>query len=102
MPSSRGGDSSPDNLAFACTGCNARKSDRLTAADPLSGRAARLFHPRQDDWHRHFTWSRSFLEVIGLTKTGRATLTALQLNRPHLRNLRRLLLRDGQHPPADS
>jgi len=99
-PTSRGGGSAPGNLAFACTGCNARKSDRLTATDPLSGAAARLFHPREQRWEQHFTWSRSLLEVVGLTKTGRATLAALQLNRGNLRNLRRLLLRDGRHPPS--
>jgi len=99
VPSSRGGGSETGNLAFACTGCNAHKSDRLSATDPLTDDDVRLFHPRQDRWQTHFEWSEDFLEVIGLTKIGRATLDALQLNRRNIRNLRRLLLAAGEHPP---
>lgn len=84
---------------MACTGCNAHKSDRLSATDPLTGDDVRLFHPRQDRWQAHFEWSEDFLEVIGLTKVGRATVEALHLNRRNLRNLRRLLLTVGEHPP---
>jgi hypothetical protein len=99
VPSSRGGGSEAGNLAFACSGCNAHKSDRLSATDPLTDDDVRLFHPRQDRWETHFEWSQDFLEVIGLTKIGRATVATLQLNRRNIRNLRRLLLTAGEHPP---
>jgi len=36
----------------------------------------------------------------GLTATGRATIAALDLNRQRVINLRRVLIRDGLHPPA--
>ncbi len=100
VPSSRGGGSELANLAFACTGCNAHKSDRLTIVDPLTGEEVRLFHPRRDAWNDHFEWSQDFLEVIGLTKVGRATVDALQLNRKHVSNLRRLLMTADEHPPS--
>lgn len=99
VPSSRGGGPETGNLAFACTGCNAHKSDRLTAVDPLTDDDVRLFHPRRDRWQTHFEWSENFLGIIGLTKVGRATVDAIQLNRRNIRNLRRVLLAAGEHPP---
>jgi hypothetical protein len=47
----------------------------------------------------HFTWSNDFTIVIGLSATGRATIAALQLNRPGLVNLRRALYTIKEHPP---
>jgi hypothetical protein len=38
------------------------------------------------------------LEIIGLTPTGRATVSALQLNRAEVINLRRILFAVGEHP----
>lgn len=34
VPRSRGGDSKLENLAWACPGCNLRKSSRVAAKDP--------------------------------------------------------------------
>ncbi len=101
LPLSRGGSSNFDNLAFACSGCNAHKSDRVAAQDPLSGHTTRLFHPRLDRWSEHFMWSSNYLQVVGRTDVGRATITCLKLNRANLQNLRLLLLKDGKHPPTD-
>src|SRR4051794_27297769 len=56
VPSSRGGTSDPDNLAWSCPGCNLRKSDRTEAVDPTSGMVVALFHPRRDRWSDHFRW----------------------------------------------
>lgn len=41
------------------------------------------------------------MQIIGRTPTGRATVTALRLNRKELVNLRELLLAVGLHPPTD-
>lgn len=100
IPSSAGGSSDPANLAFACAGCNAHKADKLEGADPVTGRSFRLYHPRRDRWARHFAWSSDALKIDGLTGIGRACVAALKLNRPALMNLRRLLLREGLHPPV--
>lgn len=44
-------------------------------------------------------YSENCALMLGLTPTGRATIGALQLNRPGLLNLRRVLYAVGEHPP---
>jgi len=46
-------------------------------------------------------WSDDFTLIVGLTGTGRATVEALQMNRPGVVNLRRLLHAAGLHPPPE-
>ena len=99
VPRSRGGSDELSNLAFACQGCNGHKHTSTEAADPLTGRLAPLFHPRRDEWARHFVWSGDTRRIIGVTPTGRATVERLRLNRPGLVNLRRVLRAQGEHPP---
>jgi hypothetical protein len=96
----KGGTTTPDNLALACQGCNNHKYDKMEARDPPSGRLVPLYHPRHDRWDAHFAWSEDFTLIIGLTPTGRATVDALLLNRDGVVNLRRLLYGHGEHPPT--
>ena len=100
IPVSRGGRSTLDNLAYACSGCNRHKYNRLLVYDPLEGREVPLFHPRQEVWEAHFGWNDDYTLVIGLTPVGRATVAALHLNREGVVNLRRLLRMAGKHPPV--
>jgi hypothetical protein len=100
LPRARGGSSSLDNLAFSCQGCNNRKYTSTDAIDPASGALAPIYHPRQHVWSDHFVWNEGFSLLIGLTPTGRATIAKLELNRPGLVNLRRVLHEVGEHPPA--
>jgi hypothetical protein len=102
IPRSQGGDTSLDNLALACQGCNNHKSNRTKSSDPVTNRPDDLFHPRTERWREHFIWDARFERIIGLTATGRATVEALQLNRPELVNLRRLLYAAGEHPLPDT
>ena len=51
------------------------------------------------NWYDHFTWSSDFIEVVGITEIGRATVHLLELNRIGLKNLRSVLLSLGIHPP---
>lgn len=88
-PSSRGGPTELDNLAWARPGCNLGKADRVDALDPLSGHPAPLFNPRRDAWADHFRWVGHRIEP--LTPAGRATIAALDLNRP-----RRILIRQSE------
>lgn len=99
-PESRGGVNDEDNLALACQGCNGSKSNKTHALDPATRRTVALFHPRQDDWDKHFAWSSDHLFLIGLTPTGRATIRELDLNREGVIQLRRLLLVNNEHPPS--
>jgi 5-methylcytosine-specific restriction endonuclease McrA len=100
IPESLGGTTDADNLALACQGCNNKKYNKTHAVDPISEETVPLFHPRRDNWHDHFAWSPDCLILKGLTATGRATIAALDLNRQRVINLRRILIRDGLHPPA--
>ena len=100
LPESRGGKSVENNLALACQGCNGLKSDKIQATDPATRRLVPLFHPRTDNWFAHFAWSPNYLNLIGLTPTGRATVQELELNRAGVIHLRRLLLLNGEHPPT--
>jgi HNH endonuclease len=101
IPRSRGGSHRPANLAFSCQGCNSFKYNSIEAPDPVSGERVSLLHPRRDAWRDHFTWSDDFTEILGLTPTGRATIARLDLNRPEVVNLRRLLILVAQHPPRE-
>lgn len=78
IPRQHGGATELANLAFACPHCNLRKGPNLTGIDPDSGRVCRLFHPRNDQWSRHFR--RSGARISGLTDTGRTTVWVLDLN----------------------
>ncbi|MBI2928279.1 MAG: HNH endonuclease [Verrucomicrobia bacterium] len=99
QPESRGGTTTLANLALACSGCNGRKRDRTSAVDPVTRLAVPLYNPRTDVWREHFRRDDDSLRIIGLTAMGRATVEALELNRPSLLNLRRVLKRAQKHPP---
>ena len=87
MPPAGDPDALP-NLAAACWPCNRAKSDATTGIDPRSGAVTALFNPRTQQWDEHFIWSSDFLDVIGVTPTGRATVVALRPNRPEYRRQR--------------
>jgi hypothetical protein len=100
VPKSRGGRQKLGNLAWACPGCNLRKSDRVEVPDPETGAMVRLFNPRSDVWREHFRFAA--YRIIGLTAVGRATVAALELN--HARRLRVRQAEEffGLFPPSDS
>lgn len=80
-PRQAGGETIAENLAWACFGCNGRKSIKTTHPDPETEQEVALFNPRQQLWLEHFAWNDDFTQVIGKTSQGRATIEALQLNR---------------------
>ena len=88
IPRSAGGPTQLNNLCLSCPTCNRHKAQRLTAHDLLSGRSVRLFRPTQDIWSYHFAWSADGAYILGRTPTGRATVEALQFNRPAMVLLR--------------
>jgi len=90
-----------DNLWLACSLCNDSKGCRIAAEDPSTGEVVRLFNPRHQDWHEHFSWSESGSVITGRTPAGRATVAALHLNRPTLVLARRAWVAVGWHPPKD-
>lgn len=98
IPRSKGGDQVFDNLALACQGCNNHKYAKIDGYDGVNGQLVPLYHPRQQVWSAHFVWNYDCTLIIGITPTGRATVTTLHLNREGLINLRRALFRLGEHP----
>jgi hypothetical protein len=100
LPRSKGGAAAPENLALSCQGCNGHKASRTTARDPATAKTVPLFHPRRQRWDEHFEWTADGTRVAGKSPTGRATVMALQLNRPGLQNLRRLMVLANLHPPV--
>jgi hypothetical protein len=100
IPIAAGGSTERQNLWLACRSCNEFKGAQTQALDPESKQLAPLFNPRTQDWYEHFAWSKDKAEVVGLTPTGRATVIALQLNRPLLVQARRRWAQAGWHPPV--
>ena len=99
FPVSKGGTDDLENLALACQGCNGYKSTKTEAFDVMSRMTAQFYNPRRDLWNEHFVWSEDFTEIIGKTARGRVTITVLKLNRQRVKNLRRILVLAGEHPP---
>ena len=99
VPISEGGTTTMENLAFACGGCNGHKYTKVQALDPVSRELVSLYNPRTQKWLDNFVWSDDFLQAVGLTAVGRATINALQMNRAGVVNMRKLLLMAGLHPP---
>lgn len=101
IPIAEDGETSLDNLALACGGCNGHKYTKVDAFDPVSQTQVPIYHPRQQPWNEHFGWSADYLQLIGLTAIGRVTIETLRLNRPGVINMRKLMLMAGLHPPDE-
>jgi len=74
------------------------KGAQTTGLDPMTLATVRLFHPRQDRFADHFKWGRHW-RMLGRTAIGRATIKALDLNRPRLVAIRRDLASMNRFPP---
>src|SRR5438552_17403965 len=55
------GPTNAENLALTCIYCNSYKGPNLSGIDPVTGKIARLFHPRLDASGRHFQWQGAML-----------------------------------------
>jgi hypothetical protein len=99
LPFSLGGHTIIANLAWACSGCNLYKQNKLDALDPLTDKRVKLFNPRRQRWSEHFVWNEDATLMIGLTATGRATIQTLRLNRAELINFRTAFRILKLHPP---
>ncbi|NOX63150.1 MAG: HNH endonuclease [Chloroflexi bacterium] len=98
IPLSLGGSDEESNLWLACPQCNRHKGDQVSVVDPVTLELVHIFNPREQKWDEHFTWSLSGEYILGLTPVGRATVSALQLNRAILVEARRFWAQVGRHP----
>ncbi|HLK61158.1 MAG TPA: HNH endonuclease signature motif containing protein, partial [Chthonomonadaceae bacterium] len=99
IPEKEGGLTLQDNLAFSCPLCNGSKRAQTRGHDPVTGKEVPLYHPRRQNWSRHFCWAEDLYTIGGRTQSGRATVEALQLNNPNLLRLRIIWLVIGSTPP---
>jgi hypothetical protein len=99
IPKAKGGVTTEDNLCLACSSCNGYKHSRIYGIDPETKQEVALFHPRQQDWSQHFTWSETGTHVVGLTPCGRATIEVLRLNHNLIVTTRAIWVSAGYHPP---
>ena len=93
VPRSAGGLTELNNLALACSHCNAHKAVREKGTDPLTGTYVRLFNPRIDDWTVHFLLNRKTGEIEGQTSIGRTTVEVLLMNAKQPIRARRNLIK---------
>jgi hypothetical protein len=99
VPRSVGGETRFENVCFCCPTCNRYKGDRTTAIDPDTRDEVALFHPHQDVWREHFVWNDDATELKGLSAIGRATISALKMNRRQIVRVRKMWAAMGEHPP---
>jgi hypothetical protein len=78
---------------MTCLHCNSFKGPNIAGRNAQSERIIRLFHPRHDDWNKHFAWDGPVL--IGRTRIGRVTIAVLRINLSYRIALRASLMREG-------
>ncbi|MBX3062384.1 MAG: HNH endonuclease [Anaerolineae bacterium] len=98
-PRSERGETTFDNLALVCRGCNSFKLSFQTGIDPTTGAEVPLFNPRSQEWQEHFQWAGDGAHVVGLTAIGRATVERLKMNRESIIESRLVWVQAGWHPP---
>jgi hypothetical protein len=91
-----GGPTIAENLALACAYCNRHKGSDMSSLDPLTQKPVCLFHPRNQQWRRHFRLNGPRIEP--LTAAGRATVMLLQFNVPDRIQNRLDLMAMGVYP----
>lgn len=88
IPLKHEGQTTLENLALACMHCNRHKGVNIGGLHPADGSMTRLFHPRRDDWHKHFRVKNGIL--TGRTKAAQVTIHVLRMNKPEQVQLRAL------------
>jgi hypothetical protein len=91
-----GGQSTVDNLAYACVLCNRSKGADVASINGESGEIVRLFHPRRDSWADHFRLDASL--ICARSQVGAVTIELLRFNAPERLVERGLLQTLGSYP----
>ena len=76
-----GGQSTEDNLAYACSICNLNKGSDIATIIEKDIKPIRFFHPRIDNWTEHFKVENTGI-ITPLTNIGKATIKIFKLNHP--------------------
>lgn len=89
------GQTTIDNLAFACVPCNSYKGSDLASIDPQTGKVTQLFNPRLQDWDEHFQLAEDGT-IVPRSAEGRVTILLLRFNEPLRQQQRANLLAAGR------
>ncbi len=98
-PTSKGGNSTAENLCLGCRHCNLHKAAKIYGFDAVTGKKLRLFNPARQKWVDHFTWREDKTLIIGKTPCGRATIYALKMNDELQTTARKAWKLTGLFPP---
>lgn len=90
------GQTSLENLAWSCIYCNRCKGSDIASVDPKTHKIVPLYNPREQKWNRHFQLNGALIE--GITASGRATVSLLQINDIERVNYRLGLIEAGHYP----
>lgn len=101
FPQDKGGTSEEVNLWLACRQCNLSKGVKTQGFDTVTFERVKIFNPREQMWVEHFKFSEDETEIIGKTKCGRATVSALQLNSNLQRTAQEFWKLTGIFPPEN-
>ena len=91
-----GGETTYDNLAWACFDCNRYKGSDIASRDLSTGTLVPLFDPRSNFWRDHFDLPDG--RIIALTAIGRVTERLLKLNLTDRVEIRRMLTQIARYP----
>ena len=95
-----GGQTTLENLAYACFHCNRHKGTDLGSVSARTGGLIRFFNPRSDAWRQHFQWNEGGIEP--LTDIGEVTARLLDFNHPERVAFRKLLAETGRYPSVEA
>lgn len=84
------------NLALSCARCNRAKGSDVGSISLTTGAFVRLFNPRIDSWHEHFSLAGA--SITSRTVIGEVTARLLHFNNDERLLERALLKRLGQYP----
>jgi hypothetical protein len=73
-----GGETIPENIAYACPLCNANKGTDIGTVLGDDDVLVPFFHPRKHDWFEHFKPDGG--EILPRTPIGEATIKILNFN----------------------
>lgn len=90
------GETLSNNLCLSCPVCNSAKGSDIAGADPQTGQATFLFHPRNHHWADHFELQDGW--ILGKTPEGRLTAQLLQFNLKQRVAERQGLIGLGRYP----